>query len=357
MPTGEPGGQDAAPKSTTRDKQLPEGSTQAPRTTLGQKLRQGFQDSALGQTLAQLTGKGQHTEALAQLAQQPGERTGSAQEKENIVDPTSPTGETLTNDRLADLRRMREEMVAGKIHIVLDGREMDLTEGEKLGGGGSKTVYEVIIGEKRYALGLPNTVDAIGTTTFRKWSSVTHEPENTARMRELGFLVSPLCEMVPITVNGVAFNAIRMTPYDELPYEIREGKAGGEFTQNLLPEHLDRKTFKTLLQGPMGDIVRLVRNRIDVGSDSFNICVVDGQLRLFFADLGPAHIPSTSSISQREFAEHFVSNLIGAIEGCMSWEEHRQHQDFFDSEGIRYGSPQNIRDELIADVMRQANAT
>ncbi|HSX06484.1 MAG TPA: hypothetical protein VLG92_02085 [Candidatus Saccharimonadia bacterium] len=239
---------------------------------------------------------------------------------------------------------------SGNFQVTLDDTAVNIQG--TLGSGGTKTAYDVSINGEAFALALPNTVDDTGIA-LDKWEVALREPQATDRMREMGFIVNPICEVLPATINGVTFPAIKMTRYQDMPIQIRDGKNGNSsiIEDDLLPSDIRKGSFMDRTSGIRGDIAALIKNNVSIGRDSFNICVVDGQMRLYFNDLAQAKFEPIDNERVEEYAEFYSKLAVGTIMNGMSYEEFQCHQGFFNEyfgfRGEGYGAFSGlVMDEL-----------
>lgn len=227
-----------------------------------------------------------------------------------------------------------------------------------LGKGGSKIVYAALLGDQTFALALPNTVDG-EQAMQKKWAPVLQEPENTQRIRALGIPTNTTCELMPLSVNGVLFPALRMARYEDLPFEVRDSKnrESSIFTTETLPAGpLDATTFRTLFQGAAEDIVTLVRNNVTLSIDSFNICLEEGRLRLYLNDLGTAKFEPIPPTSIPTVCRYYAIAAIDAFLNALSYDEQQAHADFFEGSDFSLGNPGNMYDVISAEIHNRVHS-
>ncbi len=186
----------------------------------------------------------------------------------------------------------------------------------KLGSGGSKEMFSVRIGGNHYALGICGFLDSPGVIAG-KWSAVLREPEATDRVRNASLMVNDLCRIVPIGLNGFPFPAIIMKRYEDHGFPIYDSK---NITEGMAKaEFEDVESCLHLFPGIVADIRKLIKNNIWLGRDSFNLCQREGQLRLYFNDLGTAEFYRMCSDEIPSLREKYVQSSISAfIEGFRS---------------------------------------
>ena len=171
--------------------------------------------------------------------------------------------------------------------ITIGGKEAHVIK--TLGYGGSKTVFDVEWEGHRLALALPNTTDPPRGISG-KWASVLKEPENTARIRELGLCTNTLCEAIPIEIDGTPFLGLVMNRYQDLPYLVLDSKnsQSSDIREPIIPEGgLDVENFMLMFSPAIDDLATVLKNNIRMGGDCFSACIdEEGKLRMFFNDLG-----------------------------------------------------------------------
>lgn len=230
--------------------------------------------------------------------------------------------------RQYEVEHMLDTMRKGQLAIEANGRPV--TVGKRLGAGGSKTVYDAVLDENSFALALPNTTDGY-VRMMEKWSVVEREPENTAKLRELGLLVNPICEILPATINGISFPALRMTRYEDLPFEVRDSKnlTSSVHRSTFVPENgLTDENFRELFSSVTPDLLNLLKNRVSLHQDSINICIEAGKPRLYLNDLGDAEWNGTAS----EFeSRYYAQAVIRAFAAALTEDEWQTNKSFFET--------------------------
>ena len=222
----------------------------------------------------------------------------------------------------------------------------------KLGsGGGTKTVYDASLDAERFALALPNTTD--GTeTALAKWRVALHEPNVTDTMRDMGFVVNPTCEVMPVNISGTPFPAIRMTRFQDMPIQVRDGKnhSASVIESDIFAGSLELTSFMDRTADIRSDIIALIRSGVSIGRDSFNVCLIDGQLRLFFNDLASAKFGPVDSERREEYADFYSKFAIGAIKNGMSHDEFQHNKNFFDE---HFGFQGSGYEEFLRPIMAE----
>lgn len=238
------------------------------------------------------------------------------------------------------LEAMIDSMRKGKLQVTQNKQPITIVK--MLGGGGSKTVYDATLGESKFALALPNIVDG-SFKVRKKWGNVLKEPTNTAKIRALEIPTNPNCIKMPVVVNGIPFTGLSLTRYQDLPYQILDGKNANSSTAiNMLPTKLDRDKFTSLFPDVLNDLHKLIQNGVQLGSDSFNICVTDNGMRLYLNDLGTAQFEAFEDDELQEISETYARNATYTFINGLSEAEYQKNIDFFNGEDFKYNNPNKI---------------
>jgi hypothetical protein len=216
--------------------------------------------------------------------------------------------------------------------------EQDVALAGLLGKGDSKLVYDAICNGEAFALGLPNTAHN-ATRAAIEWETTLQEPKATDTIRALGLLANVRCEVMPVLVNGHPLDAIRMARYADMPWQIRDKKnpASSIIEGDIFDAALDRQTFLEATQGIREDILTLLRHGVDVGRDSFNVCVAEGQSRLYFNDLGTAEFGVLDCEDIPGSAKYHTRHALDAILDGVSSDELDRHDAFLNGPDFRFG--------------------
>jgi len=249
------------------------------------------------------------------------------------------------------LGEMLQGMRDGKHDIKVNGEPVEVIR--PLGAGGTKKVFDVALGGNRVALALPNDVDGV-IRMKQKWENIMHEPENTNRVRALGIPTNTVCETVPITLNGVPFDALRLTRYEDLPFQVLDGKnrLSTEYAGSVLPEQLDSESFQALFGGIVTDTATLISNGVHLGRDSFNVCVVDNGLRLFLNDLGSARFEPFEPGEIDHVSQQYTISTLDAFVNGLNEEEYQRHKGFLDGKAFEFNNPDKMS-VILARAVRQ----
>ena len=244
------------------------------------------------------------------------------------------------------LTHIMDTMRKGRLDIKQNGIPLNI--GKKLGAGGTKTVYEANLDDKRFAIAVPNTVDGIERMT-QKWKVALQEPAKTKKIRSLGLLANPDYEAMPVDINGVSFTALKMARYEDLPYQIMDGKSLYSSTVNtdLLPTELNENIYEQYMSNIVPDIQVMLENGLRVGVDSINICIVDEKPRIFLSDVGDAEFGAISKENIPSYAKKYIIFALSAFTNGLTENEYRKHKVFFDSDSFDYRSPDNIISKIV----------
>lgn len=194
------------------------------------------------------------------------------------------------------------------IPITIDGETVDT---HLLNGGGSKKVYGTITQAGPLAIALPNT-DVDGGAVLRgKWRASLNEPYHTDYIRSLGVPVNDVSKVQLIQVGKCTFPAIVMTPYSELDVTVFDYKNTADNNNTLV--NLDNLNSNEdalpYFSEVSKDIQTLINHNVGLGSDSVNLCVKDGKLRLYINDLQQPSI-HTSKIEKCDKALWYAKQAI-----------------------------------------------
>ena len=240
-------------------------------------------------------------------------------------------------------------MKAGNFQVMQDDATVDIHGSWP--GGGTKSVYDASIHGEPFALALPNLIDD-SSTSLAKWQTALNEPVATARLRKLGFMVNPVCEVMPIDVDGVPFPAIRMMRYQDLPVYVRDSK---NRDPSQLESDLFVESFIKRTSGVHDDLVALIRDGVRLAYyrdsiDSMNICVTDGQMRLFFNDLAETQFEPIESEESDDYARFYAKIAVRKIIESMSEVEYQRNGPFVN---VQLGSQGEGRKEFIDLVVNE----
>lgn len=200
-----------------------------------------------------------------------------------------------------------------------------------LGSGGSKTVYDIVIGNEHFAFSLPNAIDDVATI-MRKWQDVLNEPTATDHIRKMGFFTNSLSQIVQSTVNGVPFPGLLMRRYADLPFEIRDNKnpVSSTGTTRIIPPGTATKDIAALLKPIANDIRMLLGHNVHIGRDAINLCIANGQPRLFFNDLGTARFEVTPSDNPANTVRFYVDASVSAVTSGLTTQEYNEYGEYFE---------------------------
>lgn len=236
--------------------------------------------------------------------------------------------------RQQELTQMLDTIRKGQIDVIANGNPIQI--GQKLGSGGSKTVYDAVLGGDHFALALPNIVDGVEVME-RKWQSVLQEPDSTSRVRDLGIRVNTRCELLPVTVNGVPFQALLMHRYEDLPFKVLDGK-NPTFSRGLQTqvEKFDSETFQQIFDPVLSDLAVMIKGGVRVGKDSINLCWQDNALRVFLSDLGSAQFEDITASDFGRYSKYYSMFALDAFINTLPEQVYQQNKYFFDNREL-YG--------------------
>lgn len=238
-----------------------------------------------------------------------------------------PTPQLSVDSVVQIIRSRRSAELPGKDVITTLEVEGQVADRSKfLGSGGSKEVFDVEVGGEHYAValcGLQDTPERV----IQKWENVLKEPVNTALLRARGFYVNELCEVKNIKVNGVEFPALVMKRFEDHPFQIYDSKNIGKKANQLFNDKTELSDDKmiTLMSSISDEIARLIRDGIRLGRDNFNLCVSEGQMHLYFNDLGATRVEPFSADEKRRVIDHYVMYAVGAVISSVSEETYRNN--------------------------------
>jgi len=217
----------------------------------------------------------------------------------------------------SELKKLLKKLRASKVPAIsINGSQAEVIKG--LGSGRAKNVYDIKILDKHYALAI--CVHTKHESVILKlWSLALQEPKKTHQLRSLGLSVNPLVEAIIIDLDGQPFPAIIMQRYEDLDFLVFDKRNRNQDFNPLLTqtEPTSLKEFIDLVRIMLPDLATLLRNRIKIGSDSFNLSVKNKSPRLFFTDLENM-MPSTIAVDDFSFyaylyAERTIESLLDSL--------------------------------------------
>jgi hypothetical protein len=252
------------------------------------------------------------------------------------------------------ITHMLDSMRKGQLEATHDGTSLEI--GRKLGEGGTKTVYEAVINSNPFALAFPNATDGVQIMT-QKWKVALQEPANTDKIKAIGLFLNPICEVMKVNINGAPFPILKMARYQDLPFQIMDGKNPRSSTVDteILPKQLDDATFEEYFSSILPDLQSLIQNGVRVGIDSVNICIVDGKPRIFLSDLGNAEFELIPRETMSKISEKYVMFASGAFLNGLTETEYQKHKVFFDGETFSVNNDNNITHRLSERLLRNIN--
>lgn len=192
--------------------------------------------------------------------------------------------------------------------LIINGQKVFA---KKLGGGGSKDVYEITLNRKKMAIALPNVNDNLHTIAA-KWKENFKEVGNTEQLSKLGLLANDNMRIQIVSIKGNQFPAIQMTPFSEMPFKVIDMKKGNKpiFSDEIgmaVNEAKILSDFENIIK----DIKTLVNNNIHIANyDSVGFAWKPGsKLRLYLSDLTKDNMTNTRH-SKRSLAKYYVDPLV-----------------------------------------------
>jgi hypothetical protein len=260
-----------------------------------------------------------------------------------------------TIDTIENFHQALAEIKKGDFRLS-DGQNPVMISGI-LGEGGSKTVYDVKIGEDDIALALPNITDNT-VIAERKWNNVLQEPDKTTAVRESGLRTNTVCSTKTIEINGVAFPALIMTRYQDLPFEVRDSKnrRSSILKTRMIPEEgVTIDQLLSLFGGISADIESLVRNGIHLGKDSFSISVDGEGVRLYLNDLGNSKIEPFSKKDIPNVCDAYVRYAVIAFIESLSDEEYDGSKELLSEiSGLKNNFEKKLTARILANIGDQS---
>jgi hypothetical protein len=255
----------------------------------------------------------------------------------NPVDVRPPFAEHPTDHLdIAAISVCLEALQSGNFQLTAGGSEVFI-KGVLGAGGGTKTVYDAFSDGEAFALALPNPTDN-EQTAYRKWQVALNEPAMTDQLRDLGLVVNPDCQVWPVEINDTPFPAIKMLRYQDMPLQIRDGKnpTFSTIEHDLFPDNLDLSSFLEKTEGVRKDIAVLVKNGLVLNKDSFNICILNEEIRVFFNDLGDAQLKPSNHNTPEDYVAQYSLYAIGVLKNAMSEPEWQRHGALFNGPAFNY---------------------
>jgi len=161
----------------------------------------------------------------------------------------------------------------------------------------------------------------------------------------LGLLTNPVCEKITVDIQGVRFPALKMSRYQDLPFDVLDGKNSysSKVSNNVFPDEVDEIVFTECLEGVITDIETMIKNGVQVGSDSINIAVQDDKLRIYLNDLGGMKIMPISENEIQDFFKTYLQCAVSAlINGFPYNEEWQKLEGFFKSSVFNLDNPNGV---------------
>lgn len=207
--------------------------------------------------------------------------------------------------------------------LVVSGKITDIVG--DLGAGGTKEVYDVVIQGQHYALAFPNFNDS-HSEIIRKWRFAVREEKQTDTIRDLGFIVNPIYQVVDTSVNGVTFPGVLMKRYGDLGFPVYDSKnVKSQHEMIGVDQKIDEDSALEFFAQTVEEIARLLKEGVCLGRDCFNLCEIEGNPRLYLNDLGHSEVKLIGDGSKGYFAESYTQYAISAFVKTVSERVYRQN--------------------------------
>lgn len=190
--------------------------------------------------------------------------------------------------------------------ILVDGDETEVHQ--YLGGGGSKEVYDVEIDGEGYALGLLKFSDPEEGFQSDFWEAPS-EPEFIDRARDSDIPTYDVYERACVEIDGKRQPAFLMTRDQDHEYPVYDSK-DGDRNHTLLNDITTRDQLLDLVDPMATDISGMIGAGIPAGLDSFNICEIDGEPRVFYTDPPAEEI---QDVNESEIAGYYSDYALVAL--------------------------------------------
>ncbi len=226
------------------------------------------------------------------------------------------------------IRRILETRRGLPPEISVGGESISLER--KLGSGGSKEVYDIQIGDLHYALAIPGNIDS-AEIVADKWQRVLREPISTTRLRDAGFRVNPLSELIGVELDGISFPALIMRRYEDLPFDVRDAKnpRSSIYREKIRSFDVDKDLER------IGETIKsLAQKNIKTGGDSFNLFVDGEGLDLYFNDLGSCKFEEIPADKLKGVLEYYAMAASAALMNGFSEEEYSVLKDSLDEDEL-----------------------
>ncbi|OHA65179.1 MAG: hypothetical protein A2672_00835 [Candidatus Wildermuthbacteria bacterium RIFCSPHIGHO2_01_FULL_49_22b] len=101
--------------------------------------------------------------------------------------------------------------------------------------------------------------------------------------------------------------------------------------RRILPEGISLSHLSAVVDSFSEDIKKLLQHHIRIGTDSFNLCVVEGKPRIYFNDLGNARFATDDSgINLEETAEYYARAVVGVLTNGLTEAEYTEYKDYLE---------------------------
>lgn len=233
---------------------------------------------------------------------------------------------SLSEDTISQISK---ERLRGNFSVSCDGKPVVFNSSEPIGTGGTKEVYDVTIGDEKWALAVPSVGIDSSSVIKQKWEKVLKEADNTKLLREMGFYVNPHFEIKNILINQHSFPGVLMSRYEDIPFEIRDVKNKRSSTGKtpMCGEDFSQENIARVFGEIQKELASLIKNKVSLSRDSVNICIVDGVPHLYLNDLGSLGLDTIKEENIGASKKFHASCVVGAVIEALTEEEYQALQN------------------------------
>jgi hypothetical protein len=237
-------------------------------------------------------------------------------------------------------------------HVELNQSEVSL-EGY-LGSGGSKEVYSAVQDGHDFALCICGIQDN-SERVVEKWKSVLKEPRNTDELRKRGFHVNDACKISIVKINGHQFPALLMKRYQDHSFSIYDAKNTSGNDNPILEgdKEINDQLMMEVLSSVIDEITALIKEGVILGTDSFNVCLSQGKVHLYFNDLGPMEIKVIQQEEYKEVIDYYVASAIAAFVNSISYKVFQESSYLKKTGSRRHPLGQKICEEVLRRLLEK----
>ncbi len=182
--------------------------------------------------------------------------------------------------------------------------------GTWLGGGGSKCAYKVNYNGEDICLLLPHS----------DWGGALKEPANTQILKQMGLITNDYCKIIPVKIGKDLLPAIVSKPYDKHAFKIFDKKNPNDCMDKYINiQDLDETSAMSFMSELIKDCKLCAKNKLSLGSDSYNIALINGKPRLYFNDLPYNSDELFSNSSYENTLRYTLQEAIEALNSSFSY--------------------------------------